>query len=201
MTKIHDFWAWFATAAHRFEADEPEADAIAELDSRVAELGELVWELGPGIEAKYALVLSPDGDAELLPLSRALIAEAPALADWEFHPARPPKQWKLRFSIEGEHGQTTHVDARSWRYVLLKYPDGTYDVIIEQPNAVGMDEDQQWLACILLLDGLLGEATRLTFIGDVTPVLRLSPEHAEKATPIEGMPAHLESLLQPSAHS
>jgi hypothetical protein len=196
--KVHEFWSWFASVAAQLGKNFRNSSITDELDTRLGELGQLVWELGPGLDAEHALVVSPDGDPERLPISRHIVALAPNIQGWEFHPARPPKQWELQFSIESDEGETIPIDARSWRYVMLKFPDGTFDVLFEQPNATEIDEGDRWTACMILLDGLLGEATRMAFIGDVEPVLKLPPDYTGKATPVSRMPEHFDSLFHAS---
>ena len=52
------------------------------------------------------------------------------------------------------------VNANSWRYVLLAFPDGVFDLVLERANMLGVGEDDRYAAAVVLLDGLLGEATR-----------------------------------------
>ena len=71
---------------------------LDQLDHEVSLLGDIVWELGPGASAEYALALSPDGDLDWLPATRQVVALAPQLPNWEFHPARGPPVRGIRSS-------------------------------------------------------------------------------------------------------
>lgn len=83
------------TVAELLADEAPPAEVLDELDAHVEALGELSWELGPGLAEPNALVITPDGNPELLPVARRTISFAPCLSGWEFYPARPPKQWTL----------------------------------------------------------------------------------------------------------
>jgi hypothetical protein len=193
--EIREFWQWFESVAQQLATNSHPA-ILDQLNDHVTNLGDISWELGPGVGAENALVISPDGKPEWLPVTRDIVAMAPAIPGWEFHHARPPKQWDLQFAIECSSGEMLEIDARTWRYVLFEFPDGTFDLVIEQPNLVSAEHDDRWLACMILVDGLLGEATRLTFITDMDPVLTLPLEIAGNATPIGRLPTHFDSVLQ-----
>ncbi len=153
------------------------------------------WEVGPGVEAENALVLTPDGALEQLPTTRRIVAGAPTIPGWEFHSARPPKAWTCEFSIESERGRTIHIDARRWRYVLFRFPDRTFDIVLEQSNLANVSADERYTAAVVLLDGILGEVERLEWIRGIDPVETLSEEHANKTNPIDVLREHLASLV------
>jgi hypothetical protein len=193
-SKISAFWAWFATIADKLGDDFDNETLQDELDARLAGLGEIAWELGPGSTAENALAISPDGDPELLPLTQRIVSMAPELSRWEFLPARPARAASLEFSIATSSGGELSIDARSWRYVLFKFPDTMFDIVLEQGDLPDASEDDRYIAAAVLLDGLLGEGKRLLRIRDVEPVIALSPEQAKKANPITVLSEHLDSL-------
>jgi hypothetical protein len=75
---------------------------------------------------------------------------------------RPRKKWDLRFEIEGASGPI-EVDARSWRFVAYRYPDGIYDVVVlvDEPSLAPLDRD---LAARIAVEGQLGEEALLTAV-------------------------------------
>jgi len=194
-TAIEAFWSWFEEIAERLAIDFDNAALLEELDARVWRLGELAWELGPGASAENALTITPDGDRGWLAASQRVVVMAPELPTWEFHAAKPPKQWDLQFSIERSDGEVLELDARGWRYVLLRMPDGRYDIVLEQNNLRDhVGDDDRWAAALVLLDGLLGEAKRLLLIGDIETVRELPREQALNASSVAVLSSHLESL-------
>lgn len=64
--KVREFWEWFSKNCRNFGADFDNAELIEELDNWIRQLGDYSWELGPGKLKEYALVISPNGDADLL---------------------------------------------------------------------------------------------------------------------------------------
>lgn len=191
---ILEFWAWFASIADALGDDFNNEVLQDALDARLGRLGEIAWELGPGSTAENALAISPDGDPGLLPLTRRIVAMAPRLGRWEFHPARPPRAECLEFSIGTSSGDEIDVDAQSWRYVLFEFPDKTFDIVIEQQNLADVTADNRYTAAVVLLDALLGEGKRLLRIREVEPVAALNPQQGKKANPIAVLPEHLDSL-------
>jgi hypothetical protein len=188
---IIEFWKWFCTVSDRLAQDYEDQEILDELDSRVSTLGEVAWELGPGKARECALTITPDGDRQLLSWTQRIVAMAPELPDWEFYCARQKKEWELQFSIEAEAGQLLEVDARSWRYALLRVGEGIFDIILEQAGLPDVGEEARYTAAVVLLDGLLGEATRLLSIADIEPTKALDSELSKKANSIAHLDDHL----------
>lgn len=190
--EILEFWAWFVSVEKDLShfTNESLHDA---LDARLRRLGKIAWELGPGSTAENAFAISPDGNPDLLPLTKRIVALAPDVPGWEFHPARPPRAEWPEFSIRGADGCKIKVNAQSWRYVLYSFGDRDFDIVIEQ-NDLAASEETRYTAAVVLLDALLGEGTRLLCIKAVDPVATLSPEQENNASPIAVLPKHLDSL-------
>ncbi len=186
---VAEFWCWFASAARRLAAtDFADQGLLQELDARVSRLGPLGWELGPGQQLSYSLTLTPDGSAELLPLTEAIVAAAAPIPDFELHSARPAKRWDLRFSITGPRGEEVPVDARAWRYVLYRFQDGLFDILIEEPNMGHAEEDMRVSAAIVVVDGLLGERERLLGIHTVSIWPSIGGEYVAATTSESQLP-------------
>lgn len=192
--KIAKFWRWFQTIANDLAANFENEGLLAELDERVSELGDVSWELGPGKAEENALAITPDGSKEWLPVTQHIIELAPRISGWEFQSARPQRDWDMQFSIEGAGGTPLRIDARQWRYVLFKYPDNTFDIVLEQNNLHSISDDDRYAAAIVLLDGTVGERRRLALLGGIEAVETLSAEHARKANPMHHLAQHLDSL-------
>lgn len=191
---VATFWAWFASIADELGDDLTNEALHDELDARLARLGEIAWELGPGSTAENALAISPDGNPALLRLTQRIVAMAPTLPRWEFHSSRPARAESLEFSISTTAGDEIAIDARSWKYVLYRLPNKTFDIVVEQPNLDGATDDDRYTAAIVLLDGLLGEGKRLLRIGDIEPVVALKADEAKKSNIITMLSEQLDSL-------
>jgi len=170
------------------------AELVESLDERVRSLAGVSWEVGPGVDGRNALVITPDGRKERLEACRRIVNFAPSIEGWEFHSAKPPKRWELQFSIEGSAGSMLQIDARDWRYVLYQHPDGTFDVVIEQTGLHGVDDAVRHSAAVIVLDGVLGELQRLERMRDIEAVPRLEDDQASSASSVRHLADHLRSL-------
>jgi hypothetical protein len=193
-SQISSFWTWFETIAAELGSDLENQNLLTELEKRVSLLGEVSWEVGPGLNEENALVITPDGVRERLRMTQHIVSLAPAIPGWEFHAARPPRRWELQFSIDSAGGGVIQIDARDWRYVLYEFPDHTFDIVLEQSNLQRSTESNRYTAAVVLLDGILGELKRLKLIGRIDTVLVLSEEKVAKANPIDVLGKHLDSL-------
>ncbi len=192
--RILEFWAWFEQVAGQLAENLDHDSILGSLDARVSQLGDVSWEVGPGHHAANALTITPDGDPSWLDVTLRIVALAPQLEGWEFYPARRAKEWSLVFAMEGSEGSELEVDANPWRYVLHRYADRSFDIVVEQNDMVGGDDDDRYSAAVIVLDGLLGEAERLRTIGGIECVSKLAPPEAEKASAMTSLRRHLESL-------
>jgi len=86
-------------------------------------------------------------------------------------------------------------DDLPWRYVLLRFPDQTFDVVLDQSNLKEASESDRYTAAVVLLDGILGELKRLELIGGIEAVDALPENQATKTSPIEFLSKHIESLV------
>jgi hypothetical protein len=188
--KVRVFWEWFSGRASDFGSSFQNRDLLQELDQRVNQLGSFAWEIGPGQSAPNAFVLSPGGSRDQLAETTAIVAAAPPVQNWEFYAAKPPRPWKPRFELHLEEREYA-VDATAWRSVLLRYPDGAHEVVVEAPNIASLPEHYQRWAAEIALDGLLGERRRLEVIDEVSVVSRLSDRESDAAFPIKELPERI----------
>lgn len=177
------FWAWFQAVA-----GATDDELRRELDARVASLGELAWEIGSSAAGRR-LAISPGGNPDLLPLTRAVVARAPRVSGWTFHPARPPKDWDLTFSL----GADVRIDARGWRYLLQRYADGTLDVEIAAPDLMRYEEPIRIHAARIALDGELGEERRLARVQDVFVYYDFEAADAPRIRPFPDLKRELDA--------
>lgn len=191
---ILGFWSWFEGVAGRLNEDLDEPGLLEALDARVSELGEVVWELGPGSRETNALAISPDGAVEWLAVTQRIVAMAPTLPGWEFHPARQARpSTLLRFSVTNPAGRLD-IDASDWRYVLVRFADATFDLVLEQSSLLDASEADRYTAAVILLDGLVGEATRLLRIREIECMIALRPDVVSRSNPVSVLADHLASL-------
>jgi hypothetical protein len=160
---IRSFWNWFAEIATDLAADPQNENLHRQLDAKVRLLNpDITWEIGPGTSAEWLLAISPDLDASLLPVTRQIVSLAPPIDGWEFHWARQPKQWNYQFDIVREVGQVVRIDARKWKYVLLRYPNGSCEIVLIGDAIESLSKSDRERAAAILVQGILGEEFLIT---------------------------------------
>lgn len=187
--KIDEFWTWFRTIAAPLAANVEDSPLLEELDTRMRELDPgLSWEVGPGSCEPWQLVISPNLDRDLRPRTQEIISHAPVIQGWEFHSARRPKDWDYKLLMERSDGrEPVQLDASHWGFVLLRYPDGAQEVLLQGENLSSLDEDERWHAAAITLESILGEEALLDKISQFELVDQLEPRFQEKRKPIQSL--------------
>jgi|SRR5215471_3380937 len=197
MSNVDAFWAWFAENSVRLSKNLEDERILKELDQRVSSLEPkgLSWEVGPGHERPFQLVISPNGNKDLLSRTRAIISAAPDVPGWELHFAKPPKDWVVpRFSFRAATGQEIAIDAEGWEYALLQFPDGAFDILVRPTGLRNLSEADQSTAVEILLDGLLGEMERMRRIASIEVVTSFDEDVLGNINKIGVLAEHLRSL-------
>ena len=191
------FWRWFAQEQSRIREAHGRGD-VGWLDSvvtpRVQDIHErLNWELGPYNAPDDTFVLSPT-IRENLPLTWAVVDEAPELEGWHFLHAKPAKNLSsLRFTA-----RDCTVDADNWRYLLTSYNDGEFvDIEILVNSADDLPVAHDSFFCELAVEALVGEERRLEQVGSLTPVVVEDNTAIERSTSMRFLNAHLDEVLSP----
>ncbi len=174
--EIAAFWAWWRTAAPKLDSidvEPPSQEVLRGFDERLAALHrELAWELGPGLEKKHALTVSPDGVSALRSLTAAWKAAAPDdFADWEFHDVRPAvvgsaNELELETAgavVMGRDVQVAVFDDE------LKH---RLDIWVYHPQMSRLSKRDRWSLAFLLVDAALGESRVATWLRTITPSTR-----------------------------
>lgn len=169
VSKINRFWQWFSR--HRSELSRKPISQILirELETHLFAIAEVDWEIGPGITDTHLFSLSPRGDFELLYMTTTIIERAPHLPDWQFSAAKLPRQWNLQFQIDHD-GTPVAIDASQWEYLLYRFKDGTFELLLRPDDRKGLSQEQLELAAIIIADGELGEKRRMLLVGEMVVV-------------------------------
>jgi hypothetical protein len=188
-TNIQEFWTWFQGIATSLTTDVENRDLLEELDRRLHQLdSRLSWEVGPGAVETWQLVVSPNLERDLRPRAQEIICQAPVIQGWEFHAARRPKDWDYKLLMERPDGtEPVQLDVSGWGFVLLRYPDGNYEILLQGNNISLLDNDERWQAAALTLESILGEEVLLDKIKEFELVDQLDSRFAEKRKPIQSL--------------
>ncbi len=185
-TKIIEFWTWFESTAVSLRNNFQNALILEQLDARIRELDpSLSWEIGPGSNETCQFVISPNLDVSLREKAREIIDHAPVLAGWEFYSARRPKDWNYHVVIKRQEGKDQlALNASDWKFVLLKYPDGIHEVLLQANNLPSLDDDERWQAAAVVLESILGEELLMDRIDEFQLVDQLEPRFEASKRPI-----------------
>jgi hypothetical protein len=186
---IEDFWTWFQANAASLAKDIENHALLEELDERLHRLdSRLSWQVGPGAIESWQLVVSPNLDPDLRPKAYEIISHAPVIGGWEFQSARRPKEWDYKLLMQRSDGrEPVQLDASGWGFVLLRYPDGAQEILLQGDNLAPLDDDERWQAAAITLESILGEEVLLDKIKQFELVSQLEPRFAEKRKPIQGL--------------
>lgn len=185
--KVDEFWNWFQGIAASLAADMEDPSIVEELDSRVDQLDPMLsWEIGPGSCEPCQLVISPNLNPDMRSRAHEIVSRAPVIPGWEFHSARRPKDWDYKLVMQrSEEQESIQLDASRWNFVLLEYPDGIREVLLQGDNLPPLDEDERWQAAAMTLESILGEDVLLSQINQFELVDRLEPRLATELKPIQ----------------
>lgn len=185
--QIKQFWKWFRGAASPLAADVQNSSLLSELDARVRGLDpELSWEIGPGSHEPWQLVISPNLDRDLRPCAQKIVSHAPTIRGWEFHSARRPKDWDYRLQMGRSEGrEPVKLDASGWGFVLLRYPDGAREILLQGNNLPPLADEERWQAAAITLESILGEDVLMEKISQFELVDQLEPRFAVGLQPIQ----------------
>lgn len=191
---IIEFWDWFTANSSNLNSDKISNMLINELNNRILLLGDYNWEIREGNNKPNMLIISPGGDINLLESTKKIVSLSPALMEWEFYYYKPEKKWNYQFSIEDDDGVKRMVNATDWEYVLLKFDDGTYDIIIKADSLKTLSEQKRLTAVDIVLESILGEEISLLFIKNIEIVEGFSGEYFPKKNTIKFLREHIKEL-------
>lgn len=195
--RIQSFWKWFSEHSAELAAADVPQPLISDLEERLFTIHQLDWEIGPGQTSPNLFALSPRGERELLRVTRSIIAQAPNLVGWEFHPAKPPRAWNLVFSVM-VNDKSIEVDGKLWEFVLFEFKDGTYDLVLNPDCYRTLPEEYLYWAATIIADGELGEEARMDLITKIEVVKTWDETTARSARKLEpGLLAGLVKQLTP----
>ena len=182
---IDAFWAWWSQRENRLvEVIGVAAPQwlIEELSEAVRRIDEgLVWEYGPGQNARHALAVSGEGDPKLRMLAERWRQRGPASGPiFEFHSTRQPlpaerlRHFRIRMrgldvAFDGFRCEVRPEPARATVDVAIYHPSFSHAdrearlnvAFIALDQTLGEDGVERWLGCVDVLDDAPADAVDL----------------------------------------
>jgi nucleoid DNA-binding protein len=137
------------------------------MDNQVLSFGLFTWELRMGEADSFSFIISPNGSAELLIISKRIIKHAPKLNGWDFFSAKPVNNDLLQFSLFDETMNECEVDARNWSFELKKNKKELIDLVVSSKNISHLDSETAQRAAEIVVTALLGEELKIKRIGSI----------------------------------
>lgn len=191
LDKTADFWDWFASNQSYLVPDKITNELVAQLDAKILSLGDFGWEIREGKDKDNMLIISPSGNPELLKTTKGIIDKAPHLPVWEFCHYKPAKDWDFKLSVEEGANIKRMIDVSEWQYVLLKFPDGTYDMLLKAGNIGKLPDNEKNVMADIVLESILGEKLSLELIKNIEFVDDFSEEYQSKKTSVRHLKDHI----------
>lgn len=191
---IKKFWHWFEKHQLELEPEKIDDKFIDRLDQEILLLGNFTWEIREGNKKPNMLIISPGGDIDLLKDTKSIIELAPSNDKWEFYFYKPSKKWDYKFSFIEHSGVKRMVTAEDWEYVLLKFKDGTYDIIIKANNLNTIPEEERLIAIDIVLESILGEKLSLELIKNIELTNSFIDDYSSKKSSIKNLKDHIFKL-------
>ena len=179
--KIENLWNWFVQNEQLIidavQNETASETLIENLDNLILDLGMFKWEIGRGKNQPWYFTISPNGDKDLINISRQVIQHAPELKNWEFNYFEPAKDWDRTFVLYDNNMDEQDIDASNWNVVALPTKGGMMEVLLEATNIAHLDEDTAFTAAELVIIAEIGEENRIHKVQAVNIVENLESEH------------------------
>lgn len=171
--KIINLWRWFYSneklirESLQMELREQQERIVQSIDNLVIDLGRFSWHIEMGEMKDWAFIISPNGDEELMKLSKDIISHAPELDCWEFHFCKPNKIWDKKLSLYDAEYEIVEIDASKWEFVLKKNSNEKFDLSFIAANIEHIDEETAKTAANIVVLNEIGEEKRILNINDI----------------------------------
>ena len=197
--KIMNLWCWFFANELRIRKSidnnlrEEQELIVQNLDNLILDMGRFSWDIGPGVDKAWSLTISPNGDKKLLEQTKAIIALAPELENWEFYHAKQAKSSDRMLALYDAKMDLQPVDTNCWHYAMLANKEGGYKLLIEATNIEHLDKETAHVAANLFVINEIGEEAKIRLINSIEIVKKFDKEYDSLKASIDKMK---EFLLQ-----
>lgn len=198
---IFGFWQWFVKHENVIKAcieeeHSPKQDFVVEsMNEHILGIGVLTWDLGLDDSNAWFLMLSPNGNDDMLSVSEQVMLHAPEHMNWLFYAGRPAKNWNRHVTVYDDNLDACSIDANSWQYVVFEEEDGTLEIVLEAQNAAHLDLEILENAAEQFVVQEIGEIVRMRHISTVSIVSELESEFASSKDSIAELKAHVDEHI------
>ncbi len=167
MRKIDAWWRQFHAAQADLESlfnGHKQWDLAAWMNQHLQGIdARLMWEYGPAVRGPgHRLVITPESDAHLRPLVKAVLARAPKIAGWEFYP------YRLAEDVEQVRRMAEARKLGSLDGICVTVAAGQHrlvDLTYYAPHARTEDDEPAMEAAVVCTETILGEEVMDKWVG------------------------------------
>ena len=195
------FWQWFVKNEKRIKdciENEHSTDidyVVEQMNEHILGLGILTWDIGLNDDEHWFLLISPNGNQEMLNVSQKIISVAPEHMDWLFYGSKPAKKWTRQFSVYDSYMDEQLIDASEWQYIVFEDDNNKLELVIEAKNLHHLDEDALETAAEQFVIQEIGEFLRIQHIASVEIVQELESEYDSSKMPVSELNDHIEEII------
>ncbi|RMZ58950.1 hypothetical protein D1632_15400 [Chryseobacterium nematophagum] len=189
--RISEFWNWFEFNQSELVPDKITDTLINELNNKILSLADLNWEIREGINKSNMLIISAGGNNDLLSIAKNIIDCAPNLKEWEYSYYKPAKKWDYRLSLKKHIGFDKEINVENWEYVLERFDDTTFGIIIKTENINTLKDDDKYTIVDIVLENILGDDLSYGLIKNVEIVNEFDDNQIKNKSIIKYLANHL----------
>lgn len=193
--KTDFFWNWFKDNNKELSSSIISETLINELNAQVLNLENLNWEVRKGVNQNNMLIISAGGDNNLFPIAKSIINMAPDIKDWEFYYYKPAKNWDYKLELKNYVKFDKELDVKDWEYILLKFKDNTFDIVIKAKNLNDLKKDDQYTIADIVLESILGDELSYSLIKNVRIVDEFDKDDLKNKNSIKDLANHIHKLI------
>lgn len=180
VAKIDSWWHAFQTRADDLTAlfsRNADWDLPAWMTTHLQSIHpQLMWEFGPAVNTRgHRLVITPEAERHLRPLTQVILQRAPVLPSWEFY------SYRLAEDLEQTARTVTGRTGRDVSDIRVRVAQGEHhriDLVFQDPSAEDANDSSALHTAFVITETLLGEQCLDTWIGaiEVAPASEIAPE-------------------------
>lgn len=195
------FWRWFLhnesiiKECIENEHSEDRNYVVDQMNEYILAHGMLTWDIGLNDDGNWFLMLSPNGNSDMLAVSEKIMELAPDHTSWIFHASRPAKNWDRTFTIYDQEMDVVEIDASDWHYLIFDDEDEKFELLFEAKNISQLDPEAAQTAAEQFVIHEIGEASRIRYISKIEVVDTVDRDIESSKASVAELNAHLGEVI------
>jgi hypothetical protein len=195
------FWQWFVKNENTIKecventSSKSKEYVVEQMNEHILGQGVLTWDIGLNDSKEWFLMLSPNGDSDMLKVSERIIGEAPEHMNWQFHASKPAKIWDRQFMVYDDYMDELFIDASDWHFITFEEEDGKLDLVIEAKNISHLNPELAESASEQFVIQEIGEANSIIYFSSVVVVSNLESEDQSLKSPVSELNAFVKEYI------